>query len=269
MRKRRIETLTRRIKIGVIPAAGKGKRLGYLGFVLPKCLFVVYDKPILHHILDIMKGLGVEEVYIVVNYQAEKIKEYIKNANQINNGLDSLKIFFVRQKELTGIADSILCLQDSISEDFITILGDDYTISDSLDNLVKTFFSNSAYALQGFVEEKNTDVLKSTCSIRLGENNRIVEIVEKPAIPSTNIRGCGIYLFSQAIFDFARKTPVSLPRNEREISNTINLIAKQGAAYGEKINGTNFNINTFDDLLKASIYAAENGKRLRIQPLTH
>lgn len=37
------------IRIVLIPAAGEGRRMGYLGYVLPKCLFQLYDKTIIQY----------------------------------------------------------------------------------------------------------------------------------------------------------------------------------------------------------------------------
>ncbi len=49
----------KKIKVGVIPAAGKGSRLGYLSNILPKPLLPVYDRPIIHHVIDNMKSVGI------------------------------------------------------------------------------------------------------------------------------------------------------------------------------------------------------------------
>jgi len=68
-----------KIKDGIILAAGSGRRLGYLGNLLPKTLFPVYDKPILNHIINFLENFEVENIYIVVNFHKEKIIEYIKD----------------------------------------------------------------------------------------------------------------------------------------------------------------------------------------------
>jgi len=243
------ECKMRPLRVGVIPAAGQGKRLGYLGYILPKCLFPLYDRPILHHVIDNMKSSGVQEIFIIVNYQKEKIVEYI---DKTRNELGVSCIRFVEQKQLTGIADAIQCVKDYVSEDFITILGDDCTESSSPLDLAETFFSNSCYALQAYIREKNIDAIRSACCITIKPNKQIVEVEEKPQNPKTRFRGCGIYIFSPKIFEYIHMTPIAPPRNEREISNTINLVAGEGRAYGEEINGVNYNINSFNDLLRAS-----------------
>jgi len=69
------------------------------------------------------------------------------------------------------------------------------------------------------------------------------------------LRGCGIYVFQSEIFKYIEKTPLSPLRRESEITQTIALVAKDGKAYAEFINGVNININSCEDLLQASLLA--------------
>src|SRR3989304_2708347 len=93
--------MTKRIKIGIIPAAGEGTRLGYLSNLLPKTLFPIYDRPILHHIIDIMESLGIEDIYIIVNVHKEKIRNTKKIKNRI---LNQNFIFFNQKKSIAAEA---------------------------------------------------------------------------------------------------------------------------------------------------------------------
>jgi len=244
-----------KIKVAVIPAAGQGKRMGYLSFILPKPLLPIYDKPLIHYILENVRKNGIEEVYIIVFYKKEKIIEYI-NAFKNDFGATAIKFIELEQPS-KGIAHTILFAERFISEPFMVILGDDFTITPSFDNLIKLFFKNNAIAVEGAVKEKSMEVLKSTCCLKLDKNKRIIEIIEKPEFPITNIRGIGVYIFSPEIFDYIKQTPISPPRNEIEITNTIRLVAKKGKAYADFIHGINININTPEDLLNAWIYYKE------------
>lgn len=238
----------RRIKVGVIPAAGKGNRLSTLPLtrILPKPMLPIVDRPILEYVLENMKKVGVETVYMIVGYKKELIKNYFRNGSEWD-----VDIVYIEQKELKGIAHAIGLARDYINEPFTVMLGDDLTLTDSMGNLIKIFWRNNAFAVEGVVVENNVEALKRTCSVVLGDNNKIIDIEEKPAQPKSNLRGIGIYLFDPIVFEYIDRTPISSKRGEKEITDTIGLIAKDGKAYGTIIDGINININTIDDLMLA------------------
>jgi len=247
------------IKIGVIPAAGAGVRLGYLSNLLPKTLFPVYDRPILHHIINLMESLEIEDIYIIVNVHKEKIKEYCKNIKQDLKA----KIHFIEQKELNGLANAILLLEKYTKDQpFLVILSDECIITDSLEPMIDLFFSTKSIATEAVIKEKNKDILKETCSANLDRDGKILEIVEKPEDPPYMIRGCGIYLFRPEIFEFIRNTPAHPVRKEKDITSVINNIAKIKKAYGYFINGYNININDYEELLKANLLIKINIKKI-------
>lgn len=237
------------IRKGVILAAGSGIRLGYLSNLLPKTLFPVYDRPIFHHIIDQMEKLKIDEVYVIVNIHKDKIFEYYKNIKLYLN----LKIHFIEQKNLNGTANAILLTEKYIkNEPFLVFLGDEFIITDSLKPMVNLFFKTNSIVTEAAIEENNKETLRQTCSACLEEDGRISEIIEKPDEPPYNIRGCGIYLFKPEVFNFIRETKINLVRNEKDITDTINNIAKVKKAYGYLINGYQININNSDELLKAN-----------------
>lgn len=237
----------RKINIGVIPAAGTGLRMGYLSKILPKCLFPLYDKPIIYHIIQNMKILGVRDIYVIVNYKRHMLFDYLREmAPKLK-----VKINFIFQNKLGGIADAIMLTRKYIDQPFITILGDDVTLTDSLENLSDTLFDKDALVVEGIVREGEIAILRRTCCVELNVDNKIIKIQEKPKKPFSQLRGVGVYIFQPFIFKYIEETPVSNIRNEREITDTIKLIANKGYAYAEFIKGININVNNYNDLLGA------------------
>jgi dTDP-glucose pyrophosphorylase len=237
-----------KIRIGVIPAAGQGRRIGYLSSFLPKPLLPIYDKPIIHYAIKNMEKLNVEEIFIPVCYHKKLFEKYF---SKIENSIGSKINLITLRSPTKGIADTIYKTKNFIQEPFITILGDDFTVTPSLQNLVDSFFKNNSIVVEGIIEEPNKEILSSTCSVKINKSKQIIEIIEKPKNPTSKYRGTGIYIFDAKIFGYIEKTPISPPRNEVEITNTIALVAKEGKAYGEFINGINININTMEDLFHA------------------
>ncbi len=86
--------------IGLIPAAGAGRRLRPHTHSLPKALLQVAGKPILGHIMDGIMGLELDEVILVVGTMGEKIQEWVK-------GRYKIPISFVHQRVLKGLGHSV------------------------------------------------------------------------------------------------------------------------------------------------------------------
>lgn len=239
----------KKIKVGVIPAAGKGRRISDLPLtrVLPKPMLPILNKPILEYVMENMKSMGIEDVYVINGHKKEIIQEYFGNGEGFG-----LNIFYIEQKIPRGIAHAISLAKDYVNEPFTVILGDDLTIVKSLSNLVEIFWERSAWVVEGVVPENNLDVLKRTCCVALKNAGEIKEIIEKPTNPKSNLRGTGVYIFDPKVFDFIEVTPISNTRGEKEITDTVGMMAKEGKAYGALINGINININTSSDLKDAT-----------------
>ncbi|HOX40657.1 MAG TPA: nucleotidyltransferase family protein [bacterium] len=240
----------KQIKIGVIPAGGKGTRLGFLSALLPKTLCPLYDRPILHYVINQMENLGIEDIYVIVHARKEAVFQYIK---MIEIDLKA-RIHFIEQPTLDGTANAI-ALAEKYTKDqpFMVIYGDDCTVAKSLDPMVGLFFEKNPVVVEGAVQESEVKILQQTCSLNLEDDGRMIEIIEKPEHPPYHVRGCGVYLFSPKIYDYIRKTPVHPVRLEKEITYTINSAAKDGEAYAFTIEGSNVNINDYNELLKASL----------------
>ena len=133
----------KKIKVGVIPAAGKGTRISDLPLtrILPKPMLPILNKPILEYVIEGMKKVGIETIYMIVNHKKEIIKEYFRDG-----GDWGIKIHYIVQKELKGIAHAIGLTKEYIDEPFMVMLGDVLLIAESLDNLVETFWPNGKYA---------------------------------------------------------------------------------------------------------------------------
>ncbi len=249
----------KKIKVGVVPAAGMGRRMSSLPLtrILPKGLIPILNKPIIEHVIDNLKAMGVEDLFIVVGFKKELFKEYFGNGSDFG-----VNITYVLQPTPIGIAAAVELTRDYIREPFVIALSDDLTIAASLDNLINDFWTKKAKIVEGAVFEKDVEKLRQACCLRLNNDGEIIDIIEKPTNPTSQVRGCGIYVCNPDLFDFIAKTPFSPPRNEKEITNTIKLVAQEHCAYGSFIDGVNININKMDDLLEAMHLLMEQEKAL-------
>jgi NDP-sugar pyrophosphorylase family protein len=110
----------------VILAAGLGKRLRPLTLTTPKPLLKVAGRPILEHTLRALPR-QITEVVIVVNYLAEKIKEYF------GTSFAGKTIQYAFQKDLKGSGAALTAARDLVtSEKYLVLMGDDLYHADDL-----------------------------------------------------------------------------------------------------------------------------------------
>jgi NDP-sugar pyrophosphorylase family protein len=238
-----------KIKQCVIPAAGKGNRIAELPMtrIYPKPMLPVLNKPLLEYVVENAKKFKVETIYMIVGHRKEVIQEYFQTGEDWG-----VEILYLEQPKPTGISNALDLVRNRVDEPFLVILGDDLTIADSFEDFVNVFFDRKAWVVEGVVFEENVEALRRTCCLRLDSEGRIKEIAEKPICPTSGVRGIGVYLFDPIVFDFISRTPVSPRRKEKELTDTIALIAKEGKAFGCHVNGININVNTFEDLMTAT-----------------
>lgn len=85
----------------VIPAAGIGTRLRPHTHTAPKALLQVAGKPIIGHILDGVRSLGVNEVVLIVGYMGRKILTYVQKQ------YPDLKMDYVYQRKRKGLGHAV------------------------------------------------------------------------------------------------------------------------------------------------------------------
>jgi len=246
--------MTKNVQVGVILVGGKGTRLGWLGKFLPKSLVPIGQKPMLYYITRNLLSMKINKVYLLVNYKKNLIKNYLFGEPEFQK----MSFKFIHSKPDFGLADVILITGRYIKEPFVVFLGDDLTISPQISQFPKDGFSKKAIAQEAVIKENNPKILSQTCEVFFDKSGKITKAVEKPQKPKSTYRGCGIYFFQPEVFKYIEKTLPSKSTGKREITDTINLIAQDGKAFAWKIDGVNVNVNTQDDLTKATKYLFAN-----------
>lgn len=238
--------------IGVVPAAGKGKRISDLRYsrILPKVLLPINHVPIIEFSIKNLIKLGIKKIYIIIDDspKGELIKNYFEDYNDFN-----IKIEFKLQKYYRGIAGAIYHLKNVIQQPFITILGDDITISDNISNILTYFYEKHCIAVEAVVYEKDIFSIKQSCSVMFDKNGLVKSIIEKPDNPKESYRGIGIYILDPIIFNYISKLISEMSDLTREIGITevLDMVSKDKGFYAFEIDGVNINVNTLQDLRKA------------------
>ena len=237
--------------VGVIPAAGLGTRFIQPGNRrrLPKPLLPLIGRVLIEYPIENLRSIGANEVYIIVGPEPEfdLLKSYLGDGSPWG-----MEFTFLCQRERRGLASAIELLRGRVTTAFAVALGDDVTASRSMEEGLRLFTRKKAEALEFCIAEPEPSAIRRSCSIKFDREYRITEIIEKPRALSRGYRGIGIYLFRETLFDFIAATPVSKRSGQVELSDTIQMIARQGSAYTYPISGWNVNVNVYQDFLRAS-----------------
>jgi len=164
----------------IIPVAGIGTRLRPHTHTQPKSLIPVAGKPILAHIIDSLVDAGFKDFVFIIGYLGEKIQTYVEdNYKHIN-------ATFIMQTVREGIGHAIWMAKDHVvNEDQLLIALGDTIFDMDMKSLMAIPYST--------LGTKKVEDPRRFGVIELGEDGFITRLVEKPAIPVSNIAIIGIY----------------------------------------------------------------------------
>ena len=164
--------------VAVVPVAGIGTRLRPHTHTVPKALIHVAGKPILGHIIDSIKPLGITEFAFVVGHMADRVGAYVSKNHP------ELKATYVLQKERKGLGHAIHLTRETVGErPIFIVLGD------------TVFRADFRAALDGDMNKigvKSVDDPKRFGVVELS-GGAITRMVEKPDVPPSDLAIVGIY----------------------------------------------------------------------------
>ena len=89
-------------------------------------------------------------------------------------------------------------------------------------------------------------------------DEKLVNIVEKPSQPISNLAVIGIYMYDARVFDIV-KTLKPSDRGELEITDVNNAYVREGTMSWEMLKGWWTDAGTFESLLRANILVSQTG----------
>ena len=203
---------------GIILAAGKGTRLMPATIPASKPLLPLYDKPMIYYPLETLIRIGIKDILFIV--QEEDLPIFKKTFGSgdhvgLNFSYEIQKIqkgiadaYFIAEEFLEG-SPSVLALSDNV---FIGKKYFEYA-SSALDKMLNT--GASVFALPVPDPEKFG-------VIELDKNDKIIDIVEKPSLPKSNLIIPGMYFFDSMASNYT-KTLKPSSRGELEITDLIKI----------------------------------------------
>ena len=234
--------------VGVVLAAGYGKRLDSFSEAKHKCLVPLNGVCLIDYNLELLKEFGVERIVVVVGYNHDYIERHVGKTYQ------GIPVTYVMQEPPRGVADALRCSLTNIgSSPFFMCLADELLISPSLDHLKKAFQRPGVAGVCGIVKSDRERITKAY-TLKLDSQNMIQQVLEKPQLEQlfNEYRGTGYCLINSALASMLPKVPKNAIRGEYEMCDWFTMGLEAGLKLlAAEIAVESVNINTKEDYRRA------------------
>jgi len=228
----------------LVLSGGAGTRLRPITHTSAKQLVPVANKPVLFYGLESIREAGITDVGIIVGETAEEVKAAVGDGSALG-----IKATYIPQDAPKGLAHAVLIAKDFLRDSpFVMYLGDNL-IADELDQYLQDFQQEDLDALILLRKVSNPTAFGVA---KINEKGEVLELVEKPKNPPSNLALVGIYFFSPAIHEVIKDLKPS-PRGELEITDAIQcLIEKKKPVSARELKNWWLDTGKKDDLLEAN-----------------
>ena len=208
----------------LILAGGAGTRLRPITHTRAKQLVPVANTPILHYGIRSMVSAGITELGVIVGETRDEVMADLGDGSKFG-----ATITYIPQDDPLGLAHCVLIAKDFLGDDdFVMYLGDNLLEQD-LQAFVEAFSAarsgDQPPAAQILLKEVDDPHRFGIAT--LDDEGHVVNLVEKPVDPPSNLALVGVYLFDREIHDAVEAIEPS-ERGELEITDAIQWLIDQG-----------------------------------------
>ena len=214
----------------VLLVGGRGTRLRPLTDKIPKALLEVQGKVITEHIFDLLKKYGIRDVILCVGYLKDKIKEHFGNGNQVG-----MNVSYVEEDEPLGTAGPLKLAKEHLKDSFIVSNGDELK-NINIPRMFRLHKRKNALATIALTTVDDP----TQYGVAMLDGSRIIEFVEKPSIPPSNLINAGFYILEPEVIDMI---PNGFSMLEKDV---FPKLAKLGRLRGFPFAGQWFDIGNIE-----------------------
>jgi glucose-1-phosphate thymidylyltransferase len=217
---------------GLILSGGAGTRLRPITHTSAKQLVPIANKPILFYGLEDMIAAGITDIGIVVGDTAAEIEAAVGDGSRFG-----ATITYIPQDAPLGLAHCVLIARDFLGDDdFVVYLGDNM-LQQGIDQFINRFEherqrapqlgDESAKAPAAQILLAHVDDPRQFGVAAIDKAGNVLQLVEKPAEPPSDLALVGVYLFDPTIHEAVRAITPSA-RGELEITDAIQWLIDNG-----------------------------------------
>ena len=273
------------VKKAIIPAAGLGTRFLPITKAIPKPMLSVLDKPTIQYIAEELKGVGIEEIIIVVSPGSDVIEKHFAENKSLKERLlsdkkqklyeieletEQFNVKFVIQEQANGLAGAIMCAEKYVgNEPFALLLGDEVIYAGENDTpCIKRLidiYSKTGKSVLGTMEVFGDDVSKyGNIGIRKEEDGvmEVSCIIEKPSVNEalSNNAVIGRYVISGEVM--AMLKTLKPKGNEIYLTDAFDVLASQGKLLASTFEGIRYDVGDKLGYIKANVEYALRSKEI-------
>ena len=179
----------------VVMAGGEGTRLRPMTASMPKPLLPIVNKPIMEHVLRLLKRHGITETVVTVQFLASLVRNYFGDGEDLG-----MVLHYATEDTPLGTAGSVKNAEDLLNDGtFLVISGDALTDFD-LTDLVK--FHHDKGALVTVCLTRVPDPLDFGITI-VDDDGKVQRFLEKPTWGQvfSDTVNTGIYVMEPEVFE--------------------------------------------------------------------
>ena len=218
---------------GLILSGGEGTRLRPLTHTRAKQLVPIANKPVLFYGIEDMAAAGITEIAIVVGDTHQEIRDAVGDGSRFG-----VSVTYINQEAPLGLAHCVLIARSFLGDDcFVMYLGDNM-LEQGLAEFVEQFEQQREQP-PSLLGESDADPCRAQILLtpvdnpssfgvaELSPDGNVVNLLEKPADPPSNLALVGVYIFDPVIHQAVRAIEPSA-RNELEITDAIDWLIRNG-----------------------------------------
>ena len=237
---------------GIILAGGLGSRLRPLTHVTNKHLIPIFDKPMIEYPIHTLKTMDIEDVLIVTGPEwCGDFMRFLGSGKKYG-----LKFTYKIQDEAGGIAHALALAEDYVGNDNCAVILGDNIYEDDFEDARVEFDTKSlerSLAMAFFKEVKNPTRFGVAKFNEKGD--KIIDILEKPETPPSNMAQTGLYMYTPDVFDIIKKL-VPSKRGELEITDVNRAYLKNENLEYSIVSNYWSDAGTFESLWKTGNHIA-------------